>query len=184
VRSLAALRRNYRLVMWPIMIAAIVGAAFGTLVSMAPALALFLAVFVALPATLGLCILAIRWFFRGRVRADGHLGLPVAIALRLSVGSFVLGQATLIGDYAHLAIMYPVYMSKIEGERTSRFRWPGFGLVGTAQVDRTLIYDPNDELASVSGKKQLEGTGPHADFRLVAPLFGHFYLESFYSNQG
>jgi hypothetical protein len=112
-------------------------------------------------------------------RASGGIATSLAFALACAWQFVPLEER--IADAIHLAIMYPVYAAAIRNDEAgsaarTEFNWSGRGLVGSAEVDRTLVYDPSDATASIVGRKELLGTGPLADYKTAIALFGHFYV--------
>ena len=78
------------------------------------------------------------------------------------------------GDYIHLLVYYPLYRAHInaagDGKITS-FYWGGTGFVGTAQSDRTLVYDASGEFRRSVGSEKTE-----FGRKEIRHLIGNFYL--------
>jgi hypothetical protein len=88
-----------------------------------------------------------------------------------------------IGDYVHLAVMYPEYNKKLASSRKTRlkFDWGTFGLL-TGGI-RTLIYDPNDKLPQENRLKDVELRQKTCRYKgdtcwalSTKHLIGHFYI--------
>jgi hypothetical protein len=120
-----------------------------------------------------LALTAIAAFRRHWTRAGSSL-LVLACAAPISLAVLVLS-----GDYVHLLMLYPYYLSKIhQSSETAkapvRFAW---GDDAVSVLDgirlRILIYDPSDETASAIGQiKRQEGL-VISTWRLA----GDFYIQ-------
>jgi len=78
------------------------------------------------------------------------------------------------GDYIHLLVYYPLYRAQIHAageEKIASFYWGGTGFVGTAQSDRTLVYDASGEFGRSVGTAKTE-----FGKKEIWHLIGNFYL--------
>ena len=88
----------------------------------------------------------------------------------------------MLGDYIHLAVMYPSYAAKIYSRpdwqsREVRFDWGDEAVVVTDGIrSRVLIYD-------ASGKTVVgDRPAPEGEIRLnIQHLMGNFYIALYYS---
>ena len=76
----------------------------------------------------------------------------LALLTLVAVWPFV-GAVSLSGDYVHLALMYPFYVSKIRDAATHQseqvsFGWGGTGFAGSGNSERSLVYDMSGKLAT------------------------------------
>jgi hypothetical protein len=102
-------------------------------------------------------------------------GRQIACRLALIPAIWFCADWTLsVGDYGHLALMYPNYAVKIaanHGALTS-FNWGSGGafLVG---VQRVLVYDSDGRISDKTAYPNFATTASSAS---VSHLFGHFYV--------
>ena len=78
------------------------------------------------------------------------------------------------GEYIHLLAYYPLYRAQINAAGDGKimsFSWGGTGFVGTAQSDRTLVYDAGGEYGRSVGTAKTE-----FGKKEIWHLIGNFYL--------
>lgn len=98
--------------------------------------------------------------------------------------AFILANWFPIGDYVHLAVVYPIYKMKIDSSPAHallEWNWGTYGFVSTFGADRKLFYDPSDKLPQKNKIKDSEWQRRFHDsryFRSITTkhLIGHFYL--------
>jgi hypothetical protein len=107
------------------------------------------------------------------------LALPVVLLAVAFNSQFAMSAGRTAGNYVHLFVAYPHYLSEIEEEpanepRLVLFEWDGF--VFAAQG---VLYDESDEIKSAkrsaAWKKRAERVGADRVFGYT-PAIGHFYF--------
>ncbi|MGB9152506.1 MAG: hypothetical protein WCD70_05405 [Alphaproteobacteria bacterium] len=82
------------------------------------------------------------------------------------------------GDYVHVAVLYPHYLSKISDPVNNPspidFPWDSSGMPGSSQLERTLEYDGSDRLMQNVGSIKVQ-ENPEI-WETTRHLIGHFYL--------
>jgi hypothetical protein len=107
------------------------------------------------------------------------LALPVALLAVAFNSQLAMSVGRTAGNYVHLFVAYPYYLSEIEKEpanepRLVLFEWDGF--VFAAQG---VLYDESDGIKSANRsaawKKRAERVGADRVFAYT-PAIGHFYF--------
>jgi hypothetical protein len=86
------------------------------------------------------------------------------------------------GPYVHFGLSYPYYMWQVKqssdgGTTPITFNWGASGLVGSAQTDRWLVYDPTNETAARPRiSPDPESPDNPNSWSEVEHLIGRFYL--------
>jgi hypothetical protein len=103
----------------------------------------------------------------------------VAVGLRLLAelvpGAFAIFLVFYyVGDYMHLLAGYREYQAEVAGSPTvqHRFSWGGYGLVGSAQSDRVLVYaiqKPGFDRGAY--EKAIGGSPPNVDYKRLTKSF-------------
>ena len=90
------------------------------------------------------------------------------------------------GPYVHFGLSCPYYLMQVKlspdgGSKPMTFNWGGSGLVGSAQTNRWLVYDPTNETkARPRISPSLESPGDSNIWYEVEHLMGRFYLVEFH----
>jgi nitrate reductase NapE component len=103
--------------------------------------------------------------------------------LAVTIGVWpLLAYAFLAGDYVHLGLAYPYCALNVSGAETGGSKPLSFSWGGVANIDRYLVCDASDNLASHIGKpddRKEDGVAMRLTTRY---LIGHFYLQEFSSD--
>lgn len=165
---LVAFGKALCLVVLPLSVGAIVGVCF----SFSPEWGVFLrliGIIVCAVWAIAIVVMAVKAAWRAHWRRC--LGLLVSLLVALPISGVL---ALRVGDYVHLAVMWPSYRSTIQTEPGSRvaFEWETQELM-FGQIERTLIYDPSD---SEAHEKDIPYNNYDGSFTRHRHLIGHFYL--------
>jgi hypothetical protein len=165
---LVAFGKALRLIVLPLSVSAIVGIYF----SFSPNSGAWLrAIGFVVCAVWAVAIVSMAVKAAWRARWHRCLGLITILLVVLPMSGVL---ALWAGDYVHLAVMWLSYRSTIQTEPGSRvtFEWETVELL-FGQIERTLIYDPND---SEAHQNDIPYNNYDGSFTRHRHLVGHFYV--------